>query len=118
VLNTGGEGNAMARRRRMLLASSAAALVAPVLLDRAPAWAQQSPFKPENDAELVLLRGATFLPAEGETTAAHVAGPRCGSSTSTRTISSPRWRSPRRSAPAPKDAMEQAQRQAERIYRK
>lgn len=59
--------------RRTLLASSAAALAAPSLLDRARAWAQQAPFKPEKDAKLVLLRGATFLPAEGETTAAHVA---------------------------------------------
>ena len=63
----------MALGRRMLLASSAAALAGPTLLDRTRAWAQQSPFEPEKDAKLVLLRGATFLPAEGETTAAHVA---------------------------------------------
>lgn len=59
--------------RRTLLASSTAAAVAPGLLASARAWAQQAPFKPEPDAKLVLLRGATFLPAEGETTAAHVA---------------------------------------------
>ncbi len=59
----------MAFGRRVLLAS-AAGLAA---VDWSRAWAQQAPFKPEKDAKLVLLRGATFLPAEGETTAAHVA---------------------------------------------
>jgi multiple sugar transport system substrate-binding protein len=59
----------MAIRRRTLLGVSATA----PLLAAARAWAEEAPFRPEPGAKLVLLRGATFLPAEGETTARHVA---------------------------------------------
>lgn len=43
------------------------------LLTRAKAWAADLPFSPEKGAQLQLLRGSTFLPAEGETTAANIA---------------------------------------------
>jgi multiple sugar transport system substrate-binding protein len=55
-------------RRRVLRASAAA-----LLLERARAWAADQPFTPEPGARLQLLRGSTFLPAEGETTGANVA---------------------------------------------
>ena len=53
--------------RRHLL-SGGTALVA-AALDTARAWAAEQPFTPEKGASLRLLRGATFLPAEGATTA-------------------------------------------------
>ncbi len=56
--------------RRGFVASGVAAGAG--LLDRARAWADQIPFTPEHGAKLQLLRGATFLPAEGATTAANV----------------------------------------------
>jgi multiple sugar transport system substrate-binding protein len=59
----------MTLHRRHLLAS-AAALSA---LDWSRAWAADQPFAPEKGAHLQLLRGSTFLPAEGEATAAHAA---------------------------------------------
>ncbi len=43
------------------------------LIGQARAWAADQPFTPEPGAKLQLLRGATFLPAEGETTAANIA---------------------------------------------
>ncbi|HYZ21524.1 MAG TPA: extracellular solute-binding protein, partial [Rhodopila sp.] len=58
--------------RRHMLQAAAAGASAP-LLDWARAWAADQPFTPEKGASLQLLRGATFLPAEGETTAANVA---------------------------------------------
>jgi multiple sugar transport system substrate-binding protein len=58
--------------RRHLL-SGRAALAAASSLDAARACAAEQPFTPEKGASLRLLRGATFLPAEGETTAANVA---------------------------------------------
>ncbi len=58
-------------RRRAL--QSAALGTTTCLLDWARAWAAEQPFAPEKGAELHLLRGATFLPAEGETTAANAA---------------------------------------------
>jgi multiple sugar transport system substrate-binding protein len=57
-------------KRRTLLTLAAAS---PALLDWAHAWAADQPFMPEKGATLRLLRGATFLPAEGETTAANAA---------------------------------------------
>ena len=63
----------MTINRRHLLQSAAALAAATPLLDWAHAWAAEQPFKPEKDAKLQLLRGATFLPAEGATTAANVA---------------------------------------------
>jgi multiple sugar transport system substrate-binding protein len=56
-------------RRQVVLSAAASA----TLLDWARAWADTQPFAPEKDAKLQLLRGATFLPAEGETTATNVA---------------------------------------------
>jgi multiple sugar transport system substrate-binding protein len=58
-------------RRRAL--QSAALSTTGSWLDWARAWAADQPFTPEKDARLQFLRGATFLPAEGETTAANVA---------------------------------------------
>jgi multiple sugar transport system substrate-binding protein len=58
-------------RRRTL--QSAALGTTAALLERARAWADDQPFRPEKDARLQLLRGSTFLPAEGETTAANIA---------------------------------------------
>jgi multiple sugar transport system substrate-binding protein len=58
-------------RRRAL--QSAALGASASLLDWAHGWAADQPFAPEKDARLQLLRGSTFLPAEGETTAANVA---------------------------------------------
>jgi multiple sugar transport system substrate-binding protein len=58
--------------RRGVLAG-AAALAAAGALEAARAWAAEQPFTPEKGASLRLLRGATFLPAEGATTAANVA---------------------------------------------
>lgn len=55
-------------RRHALLSGLTAGL-----LDYARAWAQEQPFAPEKGARLQLLRGSTFLPAEGETTAANIA---------------------------------------------
>jgi len=57
--------------RRRVLESAALGTTAP-LLDWARAWAADQPFTPEKSAKLQLLRGSTFLPAEGETTAANV----------------------------------------------
>jgi multiple sugar transport system substrate-binding protein len=58
-------------RRRVLQST---ALGAPAFLSgRARAWAADLPFTPEQGARLQLLRGSTFLPAEGETTAANIA---------------------------------------------
>ena len=59
--------------RRHLLRSTASLATAAPLLDWARAWAAEQPFTPESGAKLQLLRGATFLPAEGKTTADHVA---------------------------------------------
>ena len=59
--------------RRRLLHTGAALAVGGSLLDSARAWAADQPFTPEKDAKLQLLRGSTFLPAEGETTAANIA---------------------------------------------
>jgi multiple sugar transport system substrate-binding protein len=59
--------------RRRLLRSTAALAATTPLLDWARAWAADQPFTPEKGATLQLLRGATFLPAEGETTAANAA---------------------------------------------
>jgi multiple sugar transport system substrate-binding protein len=58
--------------RRRLLRSAALVTTLP-LLDWARTWAADQPFTPEKDARLQLLRGSTFLPAEGETTAANIA---------------------------------------------
>ena len=58
--------------RRTLLGAAASMTGAP-LLEAARAWAADQPFAPEKGAQLKLLRGATFLPAEGTTTAANVA---------------------------------------------
>ncbi len=58
-------------RRRAL--QSAALGTTASLLDWAHGWAAEQPFTPESGASLRLLRGSTFLPAEGETTAANVA---------------------------------------------
>jgi multiple sugar transport system substrate-binding protein len=60
-------------KRRHLLQSTAALAATTPLLDWAHAWAADQPFSPEKGASLHLLRGATFLPAEGETTAANAA---------------------------------------------
>jgi multiple sugar transport system substrate-binding protein len=59
--------------RRRLALKGAAVLAASALTDWARAWAADQPFAPEKGASLHLQRGATFLPAEGETTAANVA---------------------------------------------
>src|ERR1700722_1618043 len=59
--------------RRHLLHTTAAVAATTPLLDWARAWAADQPFTPEKGATLQLLRGATFLPAEGETTAANAA---------------------------------------------
>ena len=59
--------------RRQFALRGAAALAASALTDWAHAWAAEQPFAPEKGAVLHLLRGATFLPAEGETTAANAA---------------------------------------------
>jgi multiple sugar transport system substrate-binding protein len=58
--------------RRRALQSAAVGTVLP-LLDWAHAWAADQPFTPETGAKLQLLRASTFLPAEGETTAANIA---------------------------------------------
>jgi multiple sugar transport system substrate-binding protein len=58
---------------RRTFIGSAAAFVAQGVLSWARSWAAEQPFAPEKGAKLQLLRGATFLPAEGETTAANVA---------------------------------------------
>ena len=55
--------------RRGVLRASAAVL----LTEQARAWAADQPFTPEPGARLQLLRGSTFLPAEGEMTAANIA---------------------------------------------
>ncbi|MBV8612298.1 MAG: extracellular solute-binding protein [Acetobacteraceae bacterium] len=57
--------------RRHLLSGGAA--LAAASLDAARTWAAEQPFTPEKGASLPLLRRATFLPAEGATTAANVA---------------------------------------------
>jgi multiple sugar transport system substrate-binding protein len=62
----------MSRTRRQVLHSAAIGAIAP-MLDWTRAWAAEQPFTPEKDASLQLLRGSTFLPAEGETTAANIA---------------------------------------------
>ena len=56
--------------RRSALQSAA---LGTMLLDWAHAWAAEQPFTPEKGASLRLLRGSTFLPAEGQTTAANIA---------------------------------------------
>ncbi len=58
--------------RRRALQSTALGTIA-ALFDCARTWAADQPFTPEKGARLQLLRGSTFLPAEGETTAANVA---------------------------------------------
>lgn len=58
--------------RRHLLQATAIAPAAS-LFDWARAWAADQPFAVEKGATLQLLRGSTFLPAEGETTAANIA---------------------------------------------
>ena len=58
--------------RRQALQSTAIGATA-ALLEWARVWAADQPFTPEKDATLQLLRGSTFLPAEGETTAANIA---------------------------------------------
>jgi len=65
------EGTMLITRRQTL--QSAALGTTAALLERARAWAADQPFTPEKDARLQLLRGSTFLPAEGETTAANIA---------------------------------------------
>jgi multiple sugar transport system substrate-binding protein len=57
--------------RRTLVAGGTAAAVAgalagPALLDWATAWAQTAPWKPENGAQLSLLRWKYFVQAEDE----------------------------------------------------
>jgi multiple sugar transport system substrate-binding protein len=61
------------KRRTLLQSGAALAAASPALLDWAHAWAADQPFTPVKGATLRLLRGATFLPAEGETTAANAA---------------------------------------------
>ena len=58
-------------RRRVL--QSAAIGTAGSMLDWARGWAAEQAFTPEPGAQLQVLRGSTFLPAEGETTAANIA---------------------------------------------
>ena len=58
-------------RRRVLRSAAFATTV--TLMDWAHGWAAEQPFTPEAGANLRLLRGSTFLPAEGETTAANIA---------------------------------------------
>ncbi len=85
--------------RRRALGSTALGTTA-ALLRWAHAWAADQPFAPEKDARLQLLRGSTFLPAEGETTAANIAafsaatGVEVKVENITRTICrrKPRWR--------------------------
>ncbi len=60
-------------RRGLLKAGAAAVAAQGSMLTWARAWAQTQPFVPEKGASLRLLRGATFLPAEGATTAANAA---------------------------------------------
>lgn len=59
-------------QRRTMLAGTVG-LGAATLTRWARSWAAEQPFTPEKGASLHLLRGATFLPAEGETTMANVA---------------------------------------------
>ena len=58
-------------RRHVLGAASLG--TSALLADWARAWAAEQPFTPEKGATLQLLRGSTFLPAEGKTTAANIA---------------------------------------------
>jgi multiple sugar transport system substrate-binding protein len=62
----------MPSTRRHLLQAAAIAPAAS-LLDWTRTWAADQPFAVEKGATLRLLRGSTFLPAEGETTAANIA---------------------------------------------
>jgi multiple sugar transport system substrate-binding protein len=65
------EGTVKLTRRRLLQFTAGSA--ANPLLGWSKTWAASQPFAPEKGAHLQLLRGATFLPAEGQTTAANVA---------------------------------------------
>ena len=46
--------------------AAAGALAGPALIDWARAWAQDAPWKPENDAQLSMLRWKYFVQAEDE----------------------------------------------------
>lgn len=58
--------------RRRLLGASAGAIAAASLLDRARAWAQQQPFRPEPGAQLRFLRWSRFLEAEDQATTENI----------------------------------------------
>jgi multiple sugar transport system substrate-binding protein len=63
--------------RREVLKSSAgvalgAAVATPAMIYAARAWAEEAPWKPENGAELRLLRWKRFVQSEGEAFAAAV----------------------------------------------